>query len=117
MGPQPFQETMSRFGTEERAFAEVPLYPFFFDVLHVDGIDLIDLPLAERLAHLDRIAPTEHRIARIATSDVERRLSFSEGALEAGHEGVMVKVARLEVRSRPTGASPGGRSSRSIPMT
>ena len=89
--PQPFQETMSRFGTEERAFAEVPLYPFFFDVLHVDGVDLIDLPLVERLAHLDRIAPPEHRIARIATSDVETAVNFSQSALEAGHEGVMVK--------------------------
>src|SRR6185503_16317729 len=69
--PQPFQETMSRFGTEERAFAEVPLYPFFFDVLHVDGVDLIDLPLSQRLTHLDRIAPSGHRIARIATSDIE----------------------------------------------
>ena len=32
---------MSRFGTEERAFAEVPIYPFFFDVIHVDGVDLM----------------------------------------------------------------------------
>lgn len=89
--PQPFQETMSRFGTEERAFAEVPLYPFFFDVLHIDGVDLIDQPLAERLSHLDRIAPPEHRIARIATSEVDEATRFSDAALEAGHEGVMVK--------------------------
>jgi DNA ligase-1 len=89
--PQPFQETMSRFGTEERAFAEVPLYPFFFDVLHVDGLDLIDLPLSERHSHLDRITPVEHRIARIVTSEVEEANRFSEGAIKAGHEGVMVK--------------------------
>ena len=89
--PQPFQETMSRFGTEERAFAEVPLYPFFFDVLHVDGRDLIDLPLSERHSHLDRITPVRHRIARVVTSEVEEANRFSEGAIEAGHEGVMVK--------------------------
>ena len=89
--PQPFQETMSRFGTEERAFAEVPLYPFFFDILHIDGVDLIDLPLSERLTHLDRITPPEHRIARIGTSDVDEADRFSYTALEAGHEGVMVK--------------------------
>jgi DNA ligase-1 len=82
---------MSRFGTEERAFADVPLYPFFFDVLHVDGIDLIDLPLAERHSHLDRIIPSEHRIARIVTSEADEATLFSEAALEAGHEGVMVK--------------------------
>ena len=89
--PQPFQETMSRFGTEERAFAEVPLYPFFFDVLHVDGLDLIDLPLSERHSHLDRITPVEHRITRIVTSEVDEATSFSEAAIAAGHEGVMVK--------------------------
>jgi DNA ligase-1 len=89
--PQPFQETMSRFGTEERAFAEVPLYPFFFDVLHVDGVDLIDLPLSERLPQLDRIIPMEHRIERIATSDAGEAARFTDGALAAGHEGVMVK--------------------------
>ena len=89
--PQPFQETMSRFGTEERAFAEVPLYPFFFDVLHVDGVDLIDRPLSERHAQLDRITPVEHRIARIVTSEVDEANRFSESAIDAGHEGVMVK--------------------------
>ena len=89
--PQPFQETMSRFGTEERAYAEVPLYPFFFDVLHVDGLDLIDRPLFERHTHLDRITPAEHRIARIVTSDVEEATRFSDEAIKAGHEGVMVK--------------------------
>ncbi len=89
--PQPFQETMSRFGTEERAFEEVPLYPFFFDVLHVDGVDLIDRPLAERHLQLDRVVPSEHRIARIATSDVDEAARFSKEALAAGHEGVMVK--------------------------
>ena len=89
--PQPFQETMSRFGTEERAFAEVPLYPFFFDVLHVDGLDLIDLPLKERFQHLDRIVPFEHRITRIVTSDIGEAARFTDGAVAAGHEGVMVK--------------------------
>ncbi|HSL25630.1 MAG TPA: ATP-dependent DNA ligase [Acidimicrobiia bacterium] len=90
--PQPFQETMSRFGTEERAFAEVPLYPFFFDVLHLNGEDLIDLPLAARLQWLDRVTPGEHRVARIATSEVTVAARFSAEALGAGHEGVMVKT-------------------------
>ena len=89
--PQPFQETMSRFGTEERAFAEVPLYPFFFDVLHVDGLDLIDQPLTERFRHLDQIVPIEHRITRIVTSSAGEAARFTDGAIAAGHEGVMVK--------------------------
>lgn len=89
--PQPFQETMSRFGTEERAFAEVPLVPFFFDVLHLDGDDLIDRPLAERLEILDRVVPRERRIPRITTASIEEAERFAQGALEAGQEGVMVK--------------------------
>ncbi|HUO45345.1 MAG TPA: ATP-dependent DNA ligase [Acidimicrobiia bacterium] len=91
--PQPFQETMSRFGTEERAFAEVPLYPFFFDVLHAGGSDLIDLPLLERLEALDRIIPADRRIPRISTSDSAEAEAFLAQALEARQEGVMVKAA------------------------
>ena len=89
--PQPFQETMSRFGTEERAFSEVPVVPFFFDLLHIDGEDLIDAPLHERLAVLERIAPDERRVPRITTDDVGEAESFAEGALAAGQEGVMIK--------------------------
>jgi DNA ligase-1 len=89
--PQPFQETMSRFGSEERVFAEVPIYPFFFDLLHFDGRHLIDEPLSARLAQLDGLAPADHRIPRIVTESVEEAARFSEEAVGAGHEGVMVK--------------------------
>lgn len=90
--PQPFGETISRFGTEERAFAELPIYPFFFDVLHLEGEHLIDHPLSERLSRLDRVASTAHRIARITTDNVDEASRFAEQALAAGHEGVMVKT-------------------------
>ncbi|HJR87952.1 MAG TPA: ATP-dependent DNA ligase, partial [Acidimicrobiia bacterium] len=89
--PQPFQETMSRFGTEERAFAEVPVVPFFFDILHLDGDDLIDVPLRERLVILERIVPDERRVPRITTAEVAEAESFASGALAAGQEGVMIK--------------------------
>ncbi|HJU52003.1 MAG TPA: ATP-dependent DNA ligase [Acidimicrobiia bacterium] len=89
--PQPFQETMSRFGTEERAFAEVPVVPFFFDVLHLDGEDLIDAPLHERLLTLESIVPGERRVPRITTADLVEAESFAEGALAAGQEGIMIK--------------------------
>jgi DNA ligase-1 len=90
--PQPFQETMSRFGTEERAFAEVPLYPYFFDLLHAGGTDLIDLGLARRLEELERVVPARLRVPRLVTSDPVAAGSFLEGALEAGQEGVMIKA-------------------------
>lgn len=89
--PQPFQETMSRFGTEERAIAEVPVVPFFFDVLHLDGVDLIDVPLYQRLHSLAQIVPPARRVPRITTDDVAVAQAFAEGAMAAGQEGVMIK--------------------------
>lgn len=89
--PQSFQETMSRFGTEERAVAAVPLYPFFFDVMSRDGEPLIDRPLHERHEVLDRIVPDRHRIPRLVTDSADRAREFFDRALEAGHEGVVVK--------------------------
>ena len=54
--PYPFQVTASRFGTR-RADATAPLTPLFFDLLHVDGEDLIDRRGAERAAALDALVP------------------------------------------------------------
>jgi DNA ligase-1 len=90
--PQPFQDTMSRFGTEERLAEAVPLYPFFFDCLHLDGEDLIDRPLEDRLEALDRVVPPRHLIPRITTTDLIEAREFMEGALASGQEGVMVKM-------------------------
>ena len=38
---------MSRFGAESAR--ELLLHPYFFDCLHLDGMDLLDEPLRERL--------------------------------------------------------------------
>ncbi|MEN0083516.1 MAG: ATP-dependent DNA ligase [Leifsonia sp.] len=87
--PRPFQETMSRFGAE--AARETVLHPWFFDVLHVDGRDLLDEPLSARLAELERIAG-EHRIPGEVTADPEVAERVSRDALAAGQEGVVVKA-------------------------
>lgn len=87
-GPRPFQETMSRFGAD--VSRELLLRPWFFDVLHVDGRDLIDEPLATRLAELERVAG-DWRIPGIVTADAEAAEQLSRDALAAGHEGVVVK--------------------------
>lgn len=87
-GPRPFQETMSRFGAD--ASRELALRPWFFDVLHVDGRDLIDEPLSVRLAELERVAG-EWRMPGIVTADPEAAEQLSRDALAAGHEGVLVK--------------------------
>jgi DNA ligase 1 len=87
-GPRPFQETMSRFGAD--AARELALRPWFFDVLHVDGRDLIDEPLSVRLAELERVA-AEWRMPGIITADPAAAEQLSRDALAAGHEGVLVK--------------------------
>jgi DNA ligase-1 len=87
--PRPFQETMSRFGAE--APRETLLHPWFFDVLHLDGRDLLDEPLATRIGVLERLAPA-HRIPGEVTADPEVAERVSRDALAAGHEGVMVKA-------------------------
>ncbi|KGN37543.1 ATP-dependent DNA ligase [Knoellia subterranea] len=94
--PRAFQDTMSRFGSTEganpaEAERQRVLAPRFFDVLHVDGEDLIDRPLRERLATLERIAPA-YRIAGEVTTDPAVAQRISTEALAAGHEGVMIKA-------------------------
>ena len=89
--PRPFQETMSRFGTEDAGESELPLHPFFFDLLYLDGEPAIDLPLAERLRLLDDVVPAERRVCRIVTADTTEARAFFDDALAAGQEGVMVK--------------------------
>jgi DNA ligase-1 len=67
------------------------LQALFFDVLHVDGQDLLDQPLVERRAVLARLAP-QLQVPAIVTADAEEAGAFAEGALATGHEGVMVKA-------------------------
>lgn len=88
-GPRPFQETMSRFGAD--VSRELVLRPWFFDVLHVDGRDLIDEPLSTRLDELERVAGA-WRIPGIVTDDADAAEQLSRDALAAGHEGVVVKA-------------------------
>ena len=88
-GPRPFQETMSRFGAD--AARATILHPWFFDVLHIDGRDLLDEPLSTRISVLERIAP-EHRIPGEITADPDVAERVSRDALAAGHEGVVVKA-------------------------
>ena len=87
--PRLFGETMSSVG---RRVAEplVSTTAMFFDCLHADGDDLIDLPLQDRLAVLDRIAAGA-RIPGVTTDDPAAATVVLDEALAAGHEGVMVK--------------------------
>jgi DNA ligase-1 len=69
----------------------VAITPYFFDVLHVDGRDLLDTPGGERLEVLDTLVPEEHRVPRLVTHDAAAAEAFAQDALARGHEGVVVK--------------------------
>ena len=86
--PRPFQETMSRFGSEVH---ELLLRPWFFDCLHVDGTDLLDEPLEARLAALEKVVG-EHVMPGVRRPSAEEAAELLDRALDAGHEGVMVKA-------------------------
>ena len=101
---------MSRFGSRSRKDLdelreEIPLRAMVFDVLHLDGEDLIDLPASERFAALEARLPEELRVPRIVTDDAAEADRFLDDALERGHEGVMVKAldAPYEAGRRGTG--------------
>ena len=92
--PLPFQVTMRRFGRKldvARLRGELPLTPFFFDVLHLDGEDLLDRPAGERFAALGAAVPGL-TVPRLVTADAEAADAFFADALERGHEGMMAKA-------------------------
>jgi DNA ligase 1 len=88
-GPAAFQETVSQID------AHAPpegIVTFLFDLLHVDGDDLLDTRLEERATRLASLAP-ELKIPAVVTSDPEEGQRVLDEALSAGHEGVVVKDA------------------------
>jgi DNA ligase-1 len=64
---------------------------FAFDVLHVDGTDLLDLPGRERHTALVEAVPDSLRIPRIETAEPGVAQTFFDDAVARGHEGVVVK--------------------------
>ncbi|HET7072488.1 MAG TPA: ATP-dependent DNA ligase [Mycobacterium sp.] len=93
--PHRFQVTASRFGRSvdvAGALSAQRLSVFFFDILHCDGVDLLDAPTTERLAALDALVPPPHRVDRLVTSDPSQAADFLNATLAAGHEGVMAKA-------------------------
>lgn len=85
--PMAFQDTASRTAQE----AGVAITPHFFDLLHVDGRDLLDSPGHERLAALDALVPEQHRVRRLVTADAAAAEAFATETVAAGHEGVVLK--------------------------
>jgi len=92
--PLPFQELMRRFGRvhEIEAHRErMPLELHLFDVLHLDGRTLMDLPYRERFATLEKLVPSTLLVERRVVSSKDEIAAFLTQAMDAGHEGLMAK--------------------------
>jgi ATP-dependent DNA ligase I len=92
--PHPFQATMRRFGRKldvDELKSELPLVPFFFDILFADDRPLIDEPYHRRAEVLMRLVPESQRPGRIVTADSNEAQEFYDRTIAAGHEGVMAK--------------------------
>lgn len=93
--PLPFQDTMRRFGRRldvDALRADLPLTPFFFDVLSIDGRDALDEPQAERFKTLQSAVPASAVIPYASHVTAAAAQTFLDDALARGHEGVMAKL-------------------------
>jgi len=118
--PKPFQETGSRAASRiapEVARARAPLTAYLFDVLHLDGADLIDEPSRVRRAALEEAVPPDQLTPRLQLAprlqvannadpeQVNAATVFADDAVARGHEGVVVKAddATYEMGRRGAG--------------
>ena len=88
-GPAAFQDTVSQI---DSAAPPEGIVTFLFDLLHLDGDDLLDTPLEERAARLEAVA-AHLKIPSLVTSDPDTAQQVLDESLRAGHEGVVVKDA------------------------
>jgi DNA ligase-1 len=86
--PESFQDSMSRFGNDDTSRQ---LTAFYFDILHLDGADLIDRPTLERRTALESVIPADQRIDAIVTADPAEAAAYYDEAVGAFYEGVVIK--------------------------
>ena len=111
--PYPFQVTSARVASQAApptagdaaSRGPVPLTAFLFDLLHVDGSDLMDLPAGDRFTQLAAIAPPGLLIPRIVTAQPEQAADFFAQAIAAGHEGLVAKSVDAPYRAGRRGRS------------
>jgi len=97
--PRPFQQVLRRFRRKHdvaQAREEVSLRLHAFDCLHADGDDLLDVALSHRHDRLVEVLDSDTTSDTTASElwlceDADSVAAIEGNALEAGHEGVMLK--------------------------
>ena len=92
--PLPFQEIASRTASSvdvSTARANTPLSLFVFDLLHLDGRDLLDEPLSSRARIMSEVLPGDMLVPRITADTAENITAFFADVVGHGFEGVVVK--------------------------
>ncbi len=105
--PHPFQVTMRRFGRRRDVAAlqtELPLTPFLFDCLQIDGAPLLDEPQTRRLRALEDLA-SRLVVPRLEGPDATGAAAFLEEAIARGHEGVLAKATDAPYAAGRRGAA------------
>jgi DNA ligase-1 len=103
--PRPFQETAARTGSHDADSGTTPLTAYFFDVLHLNGTDLIDAPASERLEVLEHAVPPSAVVPRVVSADPGEVADFFAETVAAGHEGLVVKDLEAPYEAGRRGAA------------
>ena len=94
--PMPFQHVLRRFRRKHdvgKMVEKIPLEVHFFDVIYSEG-ETIDLPLTERRKILESVIKESEKVKiamQAITDDVREVERIYRQAIDAGHEGVMIK--------------------------
>ena len=92
--PMAFQEILKRFRRKyhvARLAKEIPLRLFLFDLIYLEGESLADRPLKERRALLEGVAEADLLADQMLSDNPVEVAAAYERALEAGHEGLIIK--------------------------
>ena len=106
----PFQELMHRRRkyNVEKAVERYPITINFFDALYLDGKSCLDMPYSERRKTLEGIV-TEDNFARLVPMMIVKTESeieeFLENSINAGCEGLMLKVLNAPYRAGMRGSN------------
>lgn len=92
--PMPFQTVLKRFRRKHGvadAVDSITLIPNVFDILYLDGEMLLARPFSERREILTRVLG-RYATPQLISDDLSAIEAYYHQALDAGHEGVMLKL-------------------------